>query len=195
MRNLNDRRALLVQSAEKLHDLLRLSGVQVAGRLVSQNQLGIPGDGASYADQLLLSAGKLVWVATFFPDDLETVQNVGHHAGALCARDIAIGERNVNILLDGQVVEQVITLEDEAHVAAVKLGSLFAIELMDSLIAEEILSCPAVIQHANNAQQRCLARAGRAHDGYKFAFLHVNIDSAEEPDRPCRAFHGFFDIT
>src|SRR5215471_5801999 len=43
--NLNYRCALLVQPGEKVHYLLALAGVQVSGRLVGQNHLGVGNDG------------------------------------------------------------------------------------------------------------------------------------------------------
>src|SRR2546430_7700042 len=41
MGHLDDRRTLVVQALEELHDLLALGGVQVPGRLIGQDQLGI----------------------------------------------------------------------------------------------------------------------------------------------------------
>src|ERR1019366_9322137 len=54
VRYLHDGRALAVQLLEQLHDLLSLAGVQVAGRLVRQNQLGMGDHGARHRYQLLL---------------------------------------------------------------------------------------------------------------------------------------------
>src|SRR5689334_22422772 len=59
MRDLDNRRALLVQPAEQLHDLLALIGVEVAGRLVCQNQRWLGDDRAGDGHQLLLAAGEL----------------------------------------------------------------------------------------------------------------------------------------
>src|SRR5437763_9368112 len=86
--------------------------MKVAGWLVGQNQLGIASHSTRHAHQLLLSAGKLIGIQIFFSDNLEAVENIGHHARALCARDVAVGKRNVNIFLDGKIVEQMIALKD-----------------------------------------------------------------------------------
>jgi hypothetical protein len=56
MRDLHDRGAFAVELLEELHDFLALVGVQVAGRLVREDQLRIGDDGARDADELLLAA-------------------------------------------------------------------------------------------------------------------------------------------
>src|SRR5882724_9832581 len=50
VRHLNDRSALLIQFAEKLHGLLGLAGVEIAGGFVRQDQLRITGHGTCYTD-------------------------------------------------------------------------------------------------------------------------------------------------
>src|SRR6266446_9404340 len=70
VRNLNDCRASVVESLEELHDLVALRGVQVAGRLVGEDELGILDDRARDANELLLAAGKLVGEEIFFADDV-----------------------------------------------------------------------------------------------------------------------------
>src|SRR5262249_25047010 len=153
--------------------------MQVAGWLVSENQLGISRNGARYADQLLLSAGKLVGIEVLLSDDLKTIENVGDHRGPLCPRDIAVGERNIDVLLDSQVIEQVIALKDEADVLAIQLSATLAIQLVYRLLGKEIFAGPAVIQHADNAQQGRLACSGRAHYGHEFAFSYRKVDATQ----------------
>src|ERR1041384_422896 len=77
--HLHDRRPLAIQGAEELHDLACLRRVQVAGRLVGQNELRLGPDAASNPDELLLPAGELVGVEILLPHDLEGIQDVGYH--------------------------------------------------------------------------------------------------------------------
>src|SRR5690348_5226338 len=53
VRHLNDRRALGVEALEQLHDLAALARVQVAGRLVGENQLRLGDHGARDTNKLL----------------------------------------------------------------------------------------------------------------------------------------------
>lgn len=59
MGNEHDGVALAVELVENDDDLLAGFGIQRAGRLVSQNQLGICYNGSGDSDTLLLSTGKL----------------------------------------------------------------------------------------------------------------------------------------
>ena len=115
---------LLVQRAEQLHDLLALRRVQVAGRLVGEDHLRVRDHRARDADQLLLAARELVRIEILLADDLEAVEDVADHALALLPADVAVRERNLEVLVDRQVVEQVIALEDEADVLLVQLRAL-----------------------------------------------------------------------
>src|SRR6266851_8322444 len=80
MRDLNDGGAPVVEALEELHDFVALRGVQVAGGLVGEDELGILNDRACYTNELLLAAGKLVGEEIFFADDVEAVENVANQA-------------------------------------------------------------------------------------------------------------------
>ncbi len=49
-------------------------------------------------------------------------------------RDILVGEGNFEVFKDGQIVDQVIALEDEADVGLVQLVAFLDVELVDGLI-------------------------------------------------------------
>src|SRR5207247_9828076 len=110
---LNDGGPGIIQFLEELHDFFRLAGVQVACRLVGKDQLRIAHHRARYAYQLLLAAGELAGIQIFLTYNLKTIKNLGYHARALRARQIAIGKRNIEIFVDGQVIEQVIALKEK----------------------------------------------------------------------------------
>ena len=124
MRHLHDRRALLVEPLEQLHDFLPLRRVQVAGRLVGQDHRRIRDDGARDADELLLAARELSRIEILLGDDAEAIEDVGDDALALGFLDVAVGERQLDVLVDRQVVEQVIALEDEPDVALLQRRAL-----------------------------------------------------------------------
>ena len=115
--HLNNRRPLFIELLEKLHDLLTLAGVQIARGLICQQQSWLVNHSARDADQLLLPALELAGIEIFFGNDLELVQCVSHHALPLRFRNVLVGQRQVNVFLNGQVVEQVVALEDHSDVA------------------------------------------------------------------------------
>ena len=153
--------------------------MKIAGRLVGENDLRIRDDRARDAHELLLAAGELIGIEVFFSDDLESIQDVGHHALAILAADISVRERNLEVLVHRQVVEQVITLKHEADVLLVKFRTLLRIQPMHRLVHEVVLTRPRAVVHAEDVEERRLAGAGRPHDRDEFAFLDVDVHAAE----------------
>lgn len=94
-----------VQFAEELHDLAALVGVEVAGGFVGENEGGLGDEGAGDAEGLLLAAGELGGVEVFFGD-------------------VAVGARDLEVFVDGEVVEEVVALEDEAEVLFLEFETL-----------------------------------------------------------------------
>src|SRR5215217_3979398 len=179
VRHLDDRRSPLVQFAEQLHDLLALAGVQVARRLVGEDYLRIGDDRPRHRDELLLTARQLIRVEILLPHDRELVEDVADHALALRLLDVAVGERDVEILVDREMVEQVVALKDEADVLLVQLGPIFRGELVHRLIEEVILAGPGTVVHPDDVQERRFAGPRRPHDRDELPLFHIDVDAAQ----------------
>jgi hypothetical protein len=167
-RHLNDGRAGFVQGREQLHDVLALRPVQVAGRLVGQQDLGV-----------LMTARPTATICCWLPESrfgVEAVERVGDQALAILPRHVAVGERHVEVFGDGQVVERVVALEHEAAVLLVQVASLFRCERVDGLSREAVLAAPLGVVHAEDVQERRPARARRSHDGDEFAVRDIERD-------------------
>src|ERR1700722_6338689 len=177
--DLHDGGALLIQPLEKLHDFFALAGMQVAGGLVRQNQLGARDHRARHGHKLLLATGKLAGVEVALPDDVEAVERVADQASPLRGLDVAVGEWNVQILVHRQIVNQVVALEHEADILLVQLDAILGLHLVNGVVEEVKLAGPGAIQHAENAEQRGFAGAGGAHNGYKLAVLDLQLDTAQ----------------
>ncbi len=108
--------------------------MQVAGRLVGEDHRGVGDDGARDADELLLAAGELRGIEILLRDDAEAIEHVGDDALALGLADVAVGERQLDVLVDRQVVEQVIALEDEADVALLERRALLRARARESAV-------------------------------------------------------------
>jgi hypothetical protein len=92
----------------------------------------------------------------FLGHNLEAVENVGHHPLPFFGGQVLVRERQVDVLGDGQVVQQVIALEDHADALAGEVGALLAIELVHRRFAEPVLALPAVVEQRENVEQRRL---------------------------------------
>src|SRR5712671_6287482 len=120
--------------------------MQIAGRFVREQERGLMDDGASDSDELLLSPRELAGVEVFFCDDLETIEYIRHEALTLIAGNVFVREWQVDILLNGEIVEQVIALEDHPDVFLGQLAASFAFQIVRGLIAKPVLARPLVVE-------------------------------------------------
>ncbi len=135
----------VVELLEQLHDLLALVGVQIARRLVRQDERGLGDHGARDADELLLAAGELAGIEILLAHDAEAVERVADQALALGRLDVAVGERQVEVLVDREVVDQVVALEDEADVRSLQRLPVLRLERLDRAVHEDVLALEGAV--------------------------------------------------
>ena len=120
---------------------------------------------------------------SFFADDLKTIERVRYSRRALVLADLSIRERDLEIFVNGQIVEQMILLKNEADLFVAQRGPLFGFQMMNGCLVQKIFATPAVIVHAENVEQRRFAGAGRAHDRNEFAFGDFDVDVAQDVEK------------
>jgi hypothetical protein len=84
--------------------------------------------GARHRHELLLPAESWFGIEVLLAHDLEAVEDVGDARLALARRDVAVAQRQVEVLRHRQVVDQVVVLEDEADLVALQRLALFRVE-------------------------------------------------------------------
>ena len=91
-----------------------------------------------------------------------------------------VGQRQFDVFIDVELVDEVETLEDEADVALAELRAVLLFEVRHLLTEEFVTALGRVVQEAEDVHQRRFAAARRAHDCHKFAVL----------DFKCRVVEG-----
>ena len=133
----HDRRPCFpVDLAQHFEHELAGAEVEVAGRLVAEDQLRRLGKRASHGDALLLAAGELGGeVAGPLGES-----DLGEELGGVEIRAVAVAlgelEGEADVLLGGQGGDEVEELEDEADVLASEQRQLSAIEVRDVVLGE-----------------------------------------------------------
>src|SRR6266487_2103778 len=122
--------------------------MKIAGGLVREDYLRACNDGSRHGNELLLAARELIGVEILLGNDLEPVQHVAHQALPLFPADIPVRKRNVQIFVYGQVIQQMIALEDKADVPLVELAFLLCRQRVDRVTEKIILSAPGVVVHS-----------------------------------------------
>src|SRR5207245_5820970 len=132
--------------------------MKIASWLVRQQQFGRGNDGPGYSNELLLAAGELPRIQIFFADNLKTIERVGHERGTFALTIMPIRKRNIEILVNRQIVEQMILLKNESDLLVSQSGPLFGLQKMHRGLTEKIFAGPSVIVHAENVQEGRFAR-------------------------------------
>ncbi len=76
MRNLDDCCAFIIETLEHVHNLFPLTRVEIASRLVSQDDARVCYHSAGNAYELLLSTRELAGEEIFLADDLKAIERV-----------------------------------------------------------------------------------------------------------------------
>src|SRR5712692_6139710 len=173
MCDLDDCCAGVIQPLKELHDLFTLRGMKISSRLIGEDQLRTENHRASHANELLLAARELAREQVFLSNDMEAIERVANQTNTLLVRHVLVGKRDLEIFEYRQIVDQVIALKHETDVRLMQLVPLLDVEFVHAFAEEVIVPAPRAIQHSDDAQQRGLSRARRAHDGYKFTRLNI----------------------
>lgn len=150
--------AALLELVEGFHDERSRGGVQVARRLVGQNDGWIVDKGARDGDALHLSARQLRYTMVPMVDrKRDGLQRVyGAHL-ALAARHIGVGQRQHDVFDHRQARQQIKALKDKADAQRSHLGELIIVELGDVEPLQEVIARRRFVQAAQDVHERRLA--------------------------------------
>src|SRR5437762_13874914 len=122
--------------------------MQIASWLIRQQQSRRGYDGAGYSNELLLATGKLPRIQIFFADNLKTIERVGHERGTFALTIMPIRKRNIEILVNRQIVEQMILLENESDLLISQGAPPFQFKMIHRVSTKKKFPVPPVIVHA-----------------------------------------------
>ncbi len=166
--------------AQERQDLGAGGAVQVAGRLVAEDDVR-PGDQRPRAgDPLLLAAGQLGRLVVQPGRQAHGVDDQLHPLLVRPAPGDVEGQRDV--LRRGQRRQQVELLEDEADAVAAQLGQLPVRQARELHVADEHPAAADRVEAGQAVHQRRLARTGRPHDRREPAPGEVQVDAAQRGD-------------
>ena len=165
---------------QKVGDLAACLGIEIAGRLVGDQQGGRGGERPGDRHALLFAAGKLAGIVVqpfaeadrlqLAMSDLEGVADIGEF------------ERHGDVFQRRHVGDQVEGLEDDADVAAAEIGDLVLAEAMERRIVDVDLTAVELFQPGKHHQQGGFAGTGRADDADGFAGSDIEIDALQHMD-------------
>ena len=166
--------------AHEREDLGARAGVEVAGGLVGEDDLGPAGQRPRHRDALLLTTGELrrpvreATAETDGADDLVDPRAVRPVPGE--------SHREDDVLRRGQRRDQVERLEHEPDPVAPQLGELAVVERAEVGVTDPDAAVGEVVEAGERVHERRLAGTGRAHDRREAGRLEVDGDAVEGAD-------------
>src|SRR5712671_4262129 len=125
---------------------------------------------------------------------MEAVKDVCDFCRPFRALDVFVRERQIYVLCNRKIVEQMIALKDEANISLAQPNTLLAVELVNSLLIQEVFAGPCVVEHSKNTEQRGFARAARTHHGDEVTLLDREADATQDEGLACGCLVTFFKI-
>ena len=115
---------LLVELVEQVHDLDTHLGVQVTGRLIGEDDVGVTYDRTGDGYTLALTAGELRREMSHTVAQADLLQHGLGQLAALRGRDLAIEQGKLHVVQHVQGIDQVEALEDETQLLVTESGQL-----------------------------------------------------------------------
>src|SRR5450756_1811254 len=188
--------AFLVQRLEHVHDLDGGPGVEVAGRLIGEEDRRVVDQGARDSDALLLAARQLV--GEVVSALLESHQLERLHGPPFPIRPLrrgAVIEKGQFDVLERRCSgEEVEPLEHEADLVVSDPGQIVFRQARHILAVEEVLSRRRPIETPENVHEGRLARARRPGDSEELARLDIEADVSERAHLDVADDVGFLQI-
>ena len=170
---------VLDQPVQGLEHGLAGGGVEVAGRLVGQQQARAVGQGAGNGDALLLPARQLGRLMGQAFAQTERCQHLARALAGLGLSDPGDAQRQGHVVARVELGQQVVELIDEADPGQTNMGPRPLVEAADVLAVDTDLARGGTLQQTGGVQQAGLARARRPDQAHDLARHDVQIDTLQ----------------
>ena len=169
----------LVEFGEEVHNRFTVLRVEVTGWFVGKEHGGVSGERAGDGDPLLLTTGELggqMLGAMAHADFFECFQ---HALFTLGGGHAAVGKRELDVLVNRKVADEIEGLENETDLAVADAGTLGEGEALDRATVEHVGAFGGRVEQTEDGKERGFTTTGRAGDGDVFALLDIHVDTGE----------------
>ena len=179
VRDHHDGGAAAVDVLQQVEDLARHQRVEVAGRLVRQDEPRVARQDARDGDALLLAARELRGQVAQARGEADERQRALDPLLAVGRGQAAVAQRHVDVVEHVEVGDQVEALEDEPDLLVPDARHLVVVEAAHVLPVEQVGAALERVEQARDVQERRLARARGTHHRHELAVPHVQREVGE----------------
>lgn len=168
--------------AEEFADAAGVGGVEVAGGLIGEDDVGVGDEGAGDGDALLLAAGEGIRAVAEAVGEFE----VGHELAGFEVGGGAVAavehEGEEDVFFGGERGDEVEGLEDQADAAAAEEGEGFVGEGGEVGAGDEDVAGIGLGEAGHEVEEGAFARATGTHDGEEGSAADIEGDAGEGGD-------------
>ena len=165
---------------QQAQHVLTGSGIQIARRLIRQNDGGRGGKGAGDGHPLLLTAGQLAGKA---PQLLFQTQGVHDFVEEVLVHLPPVQlDGQDDVFPRVQHRHQIVALEDKADLPPAENGQRLIFQRKDVLPVHDHAAGGGPVKAAQHVQKGGFPGAGGAHNGDKFAAVHTQVHAVQRPN-------------
>ena len=146
-------------------------------RLVEEEALRVPDDGAADGNPLLLALRQPAGNATQRVGEVEQGRDLAHAPVDLLGGDLLGVEREGQVLRHRETRIEGVELEHHGNVAIARR------EVVDPAACDEDVARRRVLEPRDHAERRGLAAARRAEQAHDLAGFHVEVDVVDRGER------------
>jgi hypothetical protein len=157
------RACVAAQIQQQIDHLLARILVQVAGRLIGEQDFRPGREGAGDSRSLLLTAGELPRIVARAPRETDTPEGLEADASGICHTVQLQGQKHV--FQCGQGGQELEVLEHEPYAALAQGRTAVFVESAQALPTQPDLTAARSIQAREKTEQGRLARSGRTQNG------------------------------
>ena len=172
----HDDQTVLGDLSEQVHDLHRGMGVKRAGGLVGQHDLRIVDERAGDGDALHLTARKLARLLVQMLGQPDRCQGLLGAAGALGLPHARERQRQLHVLQDGLVRDEVVALEHEPDAVVAESVPIAVLVAVGGNAVDDHVAGVVVVKTSHHVQKRRLARARRPQNRHEFVVAERDGD-------------------
>ncbi len=172
----NNSIAFGVDGFELLHHDVGGTGIEIAGRLVGQDDFWVGNERASDGGALLLPARELGRHVIFFIAEMETLKYFVGSFFTASAAVTSINKGHRDIVENVNRRDKIKILENETNQVGANFGFLARAEAVDRLAIEEIGAKTGAIEQTNDVEEGSLATARWSHNHNKLAALNIKVE-------------------
>src|ERR1044072_2945261 len=164
-----DGRAAVVQFLEQRHDGLAVARIKVGRRFVREEDRRLARESARDRNTLLLTAGELAGQMFGAMAHADALQRFEHETFTLARTHAAISQRQLDVLINREIADEVEALEDESDLAVADAGALREREVRHFGPLERVAAARRRVEQAEDREERRFAAARGPGDRDVFA--------------------------